>query len=109
MPTSKKHEEMDALFDETLLEILKGRVVLDEDGHPVLDASGKPVLIRPSAADLRVIQSRLKDLGISKGAIPSAGPAAQLIAEAQRRGLKLAPVSTDMDLENDDAATRESA
>lgn len=63
---SDVQRQMDAKLDEVMLDILDGRIVLDDDGKPVLDAEGNPLRTPPTAADLQAVRSRLRDLGVSR-------------------------------------------
>lgn len=57
----KKTEAIRELFEETLVDILKGRPVIDKEGNPVTDEEGHVVVARAAAADLAVARAYLKD------------------------------------------------
>tara|TARA_Y100001973_G_scaffold104313_1_gene173893 strand:- start:2461 stop:2739 length:279 start_codon:yes stop_codon:yes gene_type:complete len=86
-------KELGDLFDEALLRVLKqGRTVVDKDG--------RALTVEPTAADLNVIRSRLKDCGITAMATDDS-PIGSIVEEMRRRGMKMPEVDTTQD----DAAT----
>lgn len=91
-------------YDAALLDILvNGETAKDEAGQPIV-IEGKAVRATPTAAMMKVIRERLKDLGAT--AMPVIGTSTgDLVAQAQVRGMKydgkpIPPLSTE-----DDAAT----
>ncbi|PPE71487.1 hypothetical protein IS481_12115 [Caldimonas thermodepolymerans] len=48
-------------FEETLVDILRGRPVIDKDGVLATREDGTPLIERPQAADLNVVRAYLKD------------------------------------------------
>ena len=56
------------LFEDTLVDVLKGRVKTDKEGEPILTEDGRAAVERPAAADLSVVRAYLKDQEQPKGA-----------------------------------------
>lgn len=78
-PSRPIHERIAEGFDKLLLAIVI-------DGQVVRDVNGKLVQQHPSAAMLGVVRQRCKDLRNQK---PHSNPAAELLAEAERRKLRV--------------------
>lgn len=82
---SEIHDRMAQLFDAGLIRQLEqdGMPMLDDSGNPILDAEGKPKIFRLTAADRKVINDRLRAVGI--GGANTGTSDADLEAEAKRR------------------------
>jgi hypothetical protein len=79
-------------FEETLVDVLRGRPVVDKDGACVTHEDGTPVLERPQASDLSVVRAYLKDRSEPKQPedpkVPQTGePTGVLAAYAARKGV----------------------
>ena len=79
MPTNDKHAQISDKLDDTMLELVT-------EGRAVMGPGGDTIRVTASAADLRIIMTRLNDLGITKE-VTKGSSAAQLAAIA-RAGLK---------------------
>lgn len=92
MASNPIHADLSESLDTLMLEVLK-------NGQTVQDAEGNPVQVTPSAAMIREIRTRLKDLGVTQQATVGS-PAARLAQAMKGRNLKypsLPPVDTEDD------------
>lgn len=90
MATNPIHARMSESLDTMLVKVI-------EEGVTALDADGQAVQLTPSAAMIREIRTRLKDLGVTQQATVGS-PAARLAQAMKGRNLKypsLPPVDTD--------------
>ena len=89
----KKAEISDEL-DALMLKVLK-------EGQVVVDAQGVAQVVTPTAAMIREIRGRLKDMGVTKE-LGKTGKANDIVREMRERGFKfggkMPPISTDDDM-----------
>lgn len=77
--STPQQREIASELDRVLLDVLK-------NGQEQAGPDGTIVRVKPSAALLNVIRSRLKDLGVNSVPVEDS-PAGDLVAEARRRGM----------------------
>lgn len=87
-----KTKSIRELFEDSLVDILHGRVVTGKDGEPIVTEDGRVAVVRPAAPDLAVVRAYLKDQEKpSDPKIPQTGEPVGALAQYLRQSGKSLP------------------